>query len=287
MEVIKSDGSRAEFDIEKVKRSIRNTGASEDLVERVANDVAGEVTDGMTTWDLYRMVFDRLSSESACFACRYNLRSAILRLGPAGFKFEKYVAAILRAYNYEAYVPDEEFEGSCVSHEIDGIAEKDGRRMMIEAKFRNRYSDNVNLKDVMATWSRFIDLVDGAALGKTPKFDEVWIVTNAKFSDRAMQFGVCKGIHLVGWDVPKERSFAGMVDYRALYPVTVLDKLKKSELESLAEHKLLLCRDVMNVEPDELEGKLGFSSARAEELVKMCVDVVEGPGEPGKHTHNK
>ena len=276
MDVIKSHGKRVPFDKEKVKISIRRSGASEEIVNRVADYAESKAYDGMTTKELYDIVFQELQGEQACFACRYGLRAAILKLGPAGFKFEKYVAAILRAYDYDAHVPDGEFKGSCVFHEIDGIAEKDGRRIMVEAKFRNRYNDRVNLKDTMATWSRFLDLVDGAANEETPKFDEAWLVTNAKFSDRALAFGQCKGMYMVSWNAPKKNSLAHMVDFRSMYPVTVLDKLRQSELEALSRESLLLCREVGKKEPEELERRLGVSDKRAQELVRMCTEVVEG-----------
>ena len=276
MKVIKVNGDLVPFDIEKVKASIRRTGAPKELAEKIASAVYPLVKDGMTTKEVYSIVFNLLQNENACYACRYNLRSAILKLGPAGFTFEKYVAAILRSHGYEAYVPDGEFEGACVMHEIDGIAEKDGRRIMIEAKFRNRYEDRVNLKDTMATWARFLDLVDGAAVNSTPRFDDVWIVTNAKFSDRAKQFGTCKGMNMVGWNFPPERSLASMVDIRHLYPVTVLDRLTQSELEGFTQARMILCKEIIENEPGDLEERIGISSTRAEEIIGMCRAVIEG-----------
>lgn len=275
-EVIKSDGTRVPFDVEKIRTSIRRTGAPEGVVETVVERVLPKITEGMTTAELYHLVFAELKNRSVCYSCRYNLRSAILRLGPAGFRFEQYVASILRAHGYDAVVPEGELEGGCVWHEIDGIAEKDGKRAMIEAKFRNQYSFNVNLKDVMATWTRFLDLADGAAVGKCPKFDEVWLITNAKFSDRALKFGTCKGMKLVGWDVPHNRSFARLVDDRGLYPITVLDGLHQSEIESFSREGIMLCREVIKHEPEDLDRKIGIGSKRAEELIEMCSMVVEG-----------
>lgn len=276
MEVIKANGDRVPFDIEKVKSSISRTGASAGIVDRVASEVEERVKDGMTTRELYKIVFDILQNQSVCYACRYNLRTAILKLGPAGFKFEKYVAAILRAYGYDAHVPDEEYEGACVWHEIDGVAEKDGRRIVIEAKFRNSYRNNVNLKDTMATWTRFLDLVEGASLGKGPHFDEVWIMTNARFSDRSRQFGECKGMHLCGWQYPEGNSFERMVDNRALYPITVIDGLKQHELEKFAFNRLILCKEVSASEPEDLVQRIGMKLERAQEIIELCTAVVEG-----------
>lgn len=276
MKIIKSHGKSVPYDSQKVRASIIRTGAKPAVADRVVVEVEKRMRDGMTTKELYGMVFEELRKESLCYACRYNLRTAILKMGPAGFKFEKYVAAILRAYKYDARVPEGEMDGSCVKHEIDVIAEKSGRAMFIEAKFRNHFSHNVNLKDTMATWSRFMDLVDGASVGKSMHFDEAWIVTNARFSDRAKQFGVCKGIHMIGWSYPQERSFQGMVDYTTLYPVTVLGDLKEGELEKMSDARMMLCREVADHEPDELAQKIDITPERASDLIDMCALVVDG-----------
>lgn len=283
MQVIKTHGERVDYDERKVRESIKRTGASAPIVDHVMAALKGRLRDGMTTIELYRIVFEELKKASICYACRYNLRTAILKMGPAGFRFEKYVAAVLRAYKFDARVPDREIEGSCVSHEVDVVAEKEGRRMFIEAKFRNDFKHNVNLKDTMATWSRFIDLVDGAAVGKCDHFDEAWIVTNAKFSDRALKFGVCKGIHMIGWSYPHERSLAGMVDYTSLYPITVLADLPEDELERFAEARMMLCREVAEHDPDEIAERVGLSLDRAEHIVQMCHLVVEGDHAESAH----
>lgn len=276
MNVIKSDGKVAVFDIEKVKASILRTGAPLDVADEIIMKLSSIVRDGMTTKEIYSIVHQELSRQNVCFACRYNLRDALLRLGPSGYKFEQYIASVLRAYKFDAYNPEQDLHGSCVDHEVDIVAERDGRRMFIEAKFRNDFADFVTLKDTMATWSRFLDLVDGASVGKCLHFDECWIVTNGRFSDRSEQFGTCKGIHMIGWNFPEKSSLSKMVDNSALYPVTVLDHLKTSELEALSHYGIMLCREVTALEPDELSQKLGESETRAEQLIDLCSQVVEG-----------
>jgi hypothetical protein len=168
---------------------------------------------------------------------------------------------------------------------VDVVAEKDGRRIFIEAKFRNDYRGKVDLKDTMATWSRFIDLIDGSTMhGETPRFDECWIMTNAKFSDRARQFGICKGMRLIGWDHPPDMTFSSMVDHTSLYPVTVIHDLKAKELEAFAHKGLMICRDISETEPHDLAQRLGFSDERSRELVELCGEIVEGE-QNTKHGH--
>jgi hypothetical protein len=278
MNIIKNNGDRVPYDPSKISSSIKRTGAADRIVKHVVEKVSNRVKDGMTTAKVYAIVREELKEEDLCTACRYNLRNAILRFGPTGFLFEQYVTSVLKSHTYDAHVPEEELEGSCVKHEVDVIAEKNGRRMFIEAKFRHEYKGVVNLKDTMATWSRFLDLVDGAALGNCPHFDEAWIITNARFSDRATTFGTCKGMHLIGWNYPQGRTFAGMVDYNKLYPITVLDEMTDDEIQQIAETGTTLCREMTELEPDSLAQRTGISPGRAEELIKLCAIVIEGSG---------
>jgi Holliday junction resolvase len=276
MYVTRRDGHRVKFDADRIKQTIARTGAGDVLIEKVLSRVASKMTDGITTEDLLKLVKSELIKDSVCFSCRYSLKEAIMKMGPAGFNFEYYVAEILKGHGYNAHVPMSDFEGACVSHEVDVVAEKDNRRIFIEAKFRNTRDAVVDLKDIMATWSRFLDLVDGASVGKCPYFDEVWVVTNARFTEHALKFAQCKGMHLTGWDYPKEFSFGQMVDRIFLYPVTVVDDLSEREVSDLAKGGFLLCKDVLKVEVQDLAERLDWDSGRVEQLSKKCSLIIEG-----------
>jgi hypothetical protein len=277
MEVIKFNGDREAFSDEKVLRSIVRTGISEEEAKIVVDAVKAKIQDGITTAKLYHVVREELEKSHACYACRYNLRDAILKLGPAGFKFEKYVASILRAHGYKAELPENDLPGSCVMHEVDVIAEKDGKRHFIEVKFRNEFNDFVDLKNTMACWARFLDLCDAEAMGKSSQhFDDPWLITNARFSDRAQAFGTCKGINMIGWKFPREGSFMNLVDIQKLFPVTVISSLTPHELTKLSEVGWMLCKEVATKEPEEVAHRLEISQKRAEEFVQLCSEVVDG-----------
>lgn len=273
MQIVKSTGEKTEYDPDKIRRTIERTGADRSVADRVVERTSRRVRSGMTTKEIYKMVRRELKKEGRAVAQRYGLRSALLKMGPAGFKFEKYVSSILNAYQYDAHVPEQEFSGLCVNHELDVVAEKDGRRIFIEAKFRNKFGDSVNLKDTMATWARYVDLCGGAKAGKCPNFDEAWIVTNGRFSDRALQFGTCKGMHMVGWSEP-EHSLARMVDHASLYPITVLDNVRQWELDKLADKNIMLCREVAELTPEKLSRRSGLPQNRSKKLIQDCSEVV-------------
>lgn len=198
------------------------------------------------------------------------LRDALFALGPEGFLFERYLAGLLAALGYETELPDE-YQGSCVKHEVDIAATKDGKMFAIEAKFRNSQNDTVHLKDVMASYARYLDLLDGAALNLCPRFAEFWIVTNNAFSERAAQFGRCKGMKLIGWEFPdRANGLMAMIDRLERYPVTLLRGLTKTELFVFAKAGIMTCHDLSLREPSETAHRTGLSQSRVEELVEAA-----------------
>jgi len=273
MDIIKSNGERVKFDPEKIRLTLHRAGAKRELIEQVLDRVGKRLKDGMTTKQVFGIVRKELHKSNKRIAHRYNLRGALLKLGPAGFKFEKYVASVLSAYQYQTELPEKELAGLCVDHEVDVIARKNGRLIMIEAKFRNRFGDSVKLKDTMATWSSFQDLVEGSKSGKCPKFNELWIVTNGRFSERALQFGVCRGIHMVGWG-GGEHSLARLVDHATLYPITVLEDLHQWEMDGFAANNLMLCREIADSEPRKLARRTRIDGDRAGRIINACREVI-------------
>ena len=273
--VTKTDGSVVPFNESKVRQSLQRVGTDENTINDILRVVKKNIKSRMSTQEIYKMVNRELGMRSPWIAARYHLREAIVKLGPAGFNFEKYVAAVLSAYGYKTDTPDT-YQGACVWHEIDVTAEKDGRNAFIEAKFRRDFRAAVNIKDTLATWARFLDLVDGSKVNLCPHFDEVWIVTNARFTDQSLEFGHCKNMKLIGWNHPKEKSFAHMVDVDALYPVTTMKELRKPELQALADANLMLCRDVIGLDTDQLRNVTGLGVKRLESISKRCKQIVHG-----------
>ncbi len=269
----KSNGERAPFDPNKIRSSIKRAGGGVAMQDKILAIVEKHLRPGITTEEIYSLVHSELNKAEPSTGARYRLRSGLLRLGPAGYNFEKYVASILTRYGYKTELPFE-LQGACVSHEVDVIAEKDGRKMFIEAKFRNKFDDVVNIKDTMATWSRYLDLVEGARLGLCPHFDEAWIVTNARFTSHSLKFAHCKNMVMVGWNHPKERTFAKMVDLQTLYPLTILDDISDEEIHNFAEHELMLCQEIAHEDAKALEKKTGIKQKRLKELINQCQIVI-------------
>ncbi|MFH1404891.1 MAG: ATP cone domain-containing protein [Patescibacteria group bacterium] len=271
----KANGELVPFDEQKVINCIKRLGVTDEMVTTVLASVKKQLKQNMQTRNIYAIVQKELKRQVPWAAARYNLRDAILRFGPAGFNFEKYVASILTAYGYKTELPTE-LKGACITHEVDVTAEKEGRTAFIEAKFRHEYSTHINVKDALATWARFLDLVDGSKIDLCPHFDEAWIVTNARFSNQVLQYGHCKNMVLIGWNHPRERTFAQMVDHEALYPITVVHDLKRNELEIFAKSNIMLCKEMVNMDNSELKKITGLPLKRIEYISKVCSTIVTG-----------
>lgn len=269
----KASGKSVPFNPEKIKTSLRRSGAPREIQDKVLRKVEASLVTGITTDEIYAIIRKELLKASPSSNARYQLRSSLLRLGPAGYNFEKYVGAILAEYGYKIELPFE-LQGACVTHEVDVIAEKDGRKMFIEAKFRNRFDDVVNIKDTMATWSRYLDLVEGASLGLCPHFDEAWIVTNARFTTHSLKYGHCKNMVLVGWNHPKERTFAKMVDLNALYPVTILEDVSDEEIQIFSKNNLMLCRELAAKDSADIAKLTGLSNSRIQSIIDQCQTII-------------
>jgi len=273
--VTKANGQIVTFSEAKVANSMRRTGVDKKTIEEILRTIRPKFKSKMHTKEIYRLVNQELEKRKPWAAARFTLREAIVKMGPAGYNFEKYVAAILDAYGYKAETP-EELQGACITHEVDVMAEKDGRTIFIEAKFRHDFRATIGIKDTMSTWTRFLDLVDGSKVDLCPHFDEAWLVTNARFTDQSLKFGHCKNMMMIGWNHPKERSFANMVDLDSLYPITIIGQLTKVELEKFAQADLMLCREIEGSTAESLHEKTGITIKRLDVILPLCEQVIKG-----------
>lgn len=265
LRVKKRDGRLEEFSKAKIIRTCLKAGASMDIAKKVADEVEQRIYDGVTTDDVLELVIELLLNYGYKKAERYDLKRSLVRLGPAGFGFEKFVARLLEEYGFRT-VTNLVARGKCVQQEIDIMAEKDEKRYMIECKFHN-LPIYTGLKDVMYTYARFLDVRD------TEGFNQPWIFTNTKFSDEAKRYASCMGIKLTGWNYPENESIELLLESKGLYPVTVL-WIEKDLIDKLVNAGIVFCIDVLKEGELGLE-KLGFSKIDADKIVAKARKIVE------------
>ena len=140
-----------------LKKSLLKSGANENEVNEVLYKIEGELYDGIPTKKIYKLAFQLLKKISNVHAAKYNLRSAIMALGPAGFYFEKFIARVFQVEGYQT-ITNQILQGTCVSHEVDVILKKEKNISMVECKFHGSQGSKTDVKIPMYILSRFNDL---------------------------------------------------------------------------------------------------------------------------------
>lgn len=276
LSVTKSDGTKELFDDGKLAASLKRSGASDQAIEDITDQIEHEMWDGMTTADIYSHAFAMLRKYHAPTAIKYSIRRALLELGPDGFPFEKFVARIFRLWGYET-LTDQTLLGSCISHEMDVVAWKGEELSMVEAKFHNEQALGSDVKIALYVKARFDDLSDTVFNfgGKTRKLSPTgrWLITNTKFTPPAIKYSECNGTKLVGWNYPNVNNLHQIIEQNGLHPITCLNSLSHQQKRSIIGQGVLTCIDVIG-KPDVLQ-QAGVRPEMVEKVITEAQFIVE------------
>jgi Holliday junction resolvase-like predicted endonuclease len=245
IQVRKASGEKQAFSEEKLRNSLKNSGASGATVEAIVNELQRYLYEGIATKTIYRRAFQLLRKRVRSNAARYSLKKAIMELGPTGFPFEQFVGELLKKQGYSVGVGIR-VQGKCVQHEVDVMAEKDDEVVMAECKYHNSQGKICSVQVPLYIQSRFQDI---EAIWRSKKENKNkhfrgWVVTNTRFSADAEQYGNCAGLRLIGWDYPSKGSLKEMVEKAGLFPVTVITSLNSRQKQKLLEKNIVLCSDL-------------------------------------------
>jgi len=130
--VTKWEGRRQPFERRKLLRTLLRLRASEAVAEEIVAQIEGQLYDGIATKEILDMAFRLLEKRKPSAALMRDLKTALGRMKPQP-DFEEYVRILLRAKGYRV-APNKVIQGFCVTHEIDGIAEKGGETTYLEVK---------------------------------------------------------------------------------------------------------------------------------------------------------
>ncbi len=253
--------------MDKLRNSLKHSGADHNLVEQIVEKVREELYEGISSHEIYNRAYALLKKSKSVFASKYKLKKAIYELGPTGFPFERFVSAIL---DYSGYVTlvDEILNGVCVTHEIDVLAEKNGSLTVIECKFHSEEGRNCNVKVPLYIHSRYNDVKAHWATKKTESktMDAGWVVTNTRFTEDAINYGKCAGLYLLSWDYPIKDGLKDRIDRLGLYPVTVSTLLSTTEKQFLLSRNVVLCRQLWK--DKFFLDHLGISQDRKEKILE-------------------
>ena len=247
MKIINMRGEEEPFSYRKVFNSARRVGASKEVAQKIAVEIEKNVYSGMKTLEIFKQVKLLLHKDNPASALKFNLKQAMRRLGPTGFPFEKYIGRIFEELGYQVKI-NQIIKGECVSYEIDFLGQKDTILKVGECKYRNLANSRVHTNDILINQSRFLDVKQGGKLKGNLK---TILVTNTKFTKRAINYAKCKDIELLGWRYPLNLGLEKIIDQYKLYPVTILPSLNKNTKDLLIAKNIVLAKDVL---VDKIQG---------------------------------
>ncbi|WP_347174936.1 restriction endonuclease [Polaribacter uvawellassae] len=269
----KSNGETELFSFNKLRNSLLSAGASKGLIESIVEKIQIDVYDGISSNTIYKKAFALLKKQNRISASRYSLKRAIFDLGPTGYPFERLVGALLKEKGYKTQV-SVVLDGECVTHEIDVLAEKDGNVYAIECKFHSDARNSSGVKIPLYINSRFLDIQKewNTNSNRNTHLKQGWLVTNTRFSEDAINYGKCVGLHLLSWDYPVNNGLKANIDTHALYPITTLTTLSKKEKHLLIENDVILVKELL-VASNKMK-QIGLSDVKINRVInevkKMC-----------------
>lgn len=243
--VTKADGTTEYFKVEKLRRSLRRAGASQDEISEIVERITNSLYNGIRTQEIYRNAFELLRESKPPAATRYSLRRALFGLGPTGFPFEQFLGRLFETDNYSTEIGTT-ISGKCADHEIDVAAYRDDHSFVAEAKFHARPGIKSDLQVVMYSYARLLDLKEQKICASDHcGIREFWVITNTKFTSAAERYAQCVGLKLLSWDFPKNNNLHDRIQKAGVYPITVLQSLTLSQAETLIARGIILCNDIV------------------------------------------
>ncbi|KTC79489.1 restriction endonuclease [Legionella cherrii] len=264
--IIKSSGEKVLFNPHRIYRSLKRVGADQSLINNIVSEVSQSVVDGMTTHEIYRIAFRLLRNQSKALAGKYHLKRAIMQLGFSGYPFEKYVAELMRHQGYTV-LNNQIINGHCVNHEVDVVGERQNEHVFVECKYHNRLGLACDVKITLYIKARFLD-IEQAYKKKPGETLQGWLVTNTRFTNDAIQYGQCAGLHLISWDFPEKGSLKELIEFSGLYPITCITNFTKAEIEMLLGENILLCKTI--AENPAILNKLNIGGTRMKQIITQC-----------------
>jgi hypothetical protein len=266
--VTKYDGSTQEYDSSKLYRTIIRHGVSEEVAEAILSEIEKNLYDGIKTRDIMRLMEKNLRKYYKSDPLKRDLRTALGMVKPIP-DFEEYVRRLLRAEGYEVQ-PNQEIQGYCVTHEIDGVATRNGETCYIETKHHSRTHTYTPFDVTLAAKGKYDDIKKGYNNGRnTFDFDRVIIVCNTRLTRHATQYAECVGIEHIGWKNPLNNGIDAIITRNNVYPVTILRSLSRNEYLKMSSMGIVTLNDLIDTDL-----RL-FNTEREKELKDLAIKIVE------------
>lgn len=264
--VIKASGLEEKFSSRKIYNTIIEAGGSKKLAMEAVSGVIKKFHENITTDEILKIILKVLKKEPGVSE-RYNLKRAIMDLGPSGFPFEQFFGDLLREHGYKTQVGNF-LRGKIITHEVDILAESPKKKsFMIECKYHNEPGKSTKLHVAMYTYARFLDL--------RKKLDIPWLVTNTKCSKDAKDYSRGVGLKVTTWNYPKNESLKKLIENKKLYPITILSSLDEKTKYKLFNAKIMLAKDLLEYPTSEILEKTGLSEKQINKILNEIREVLK------------
>ena len=272
---VKADGTRQEFNKEKIVNTCLSMGASQEVANDVANGIEERAYDGILTKKILKMIFKDLGRILPRVGYHVDLRTALSMMIPKP-DFEWFVQALLREHGYEV-TPSQIVRGKCVEHEVDAIAKREGRTYIVEAKHHFDHHALTGLDIPRIARATIEDVREGFKEGLTVlNIDSAIVVCNTKYSEHAERYSECRGIELIGWGYPLGHGIERMIYEKKLYPMTYLRNLSTAQRNRLANNGIMLVKEVAASDSRELAQKTGIPQDVAIRIIREAGAILHG-----------
>jgi hypothetical protein len=266
MRVIKYSGKKEEFDSKKIYDTVLDAGGSEELANKTRQEVEKRYHENITTAEILEFILKFLKKYPGVGE-RYNLKHAIMSLGPSGFPFEVFFAKLLEHYGYKTKV-GQRFQGDQKLYEIDIVAKKK-TTYMIECKYHNKPGIVTKLRHAEYTQKRFLEL-------KKHGFDQAWLSTNTKSGKGTLEYVKSVNMKFTGWKYPAKESLRDLIENKKLYPITILIYLPKKVKIKLYEADILIAKDLLTYDLKKLKQITGLGSKEVQGILQEVRDTIGG-----------
>ena len=238
IKIIKADGSVEDFSASKVIASLKRAGADQATAELVVEKIRPYLYQYIPSFEIFKEIMRLLKGMRKDLAERYDLKKAVMELGPSGYPFERFFAEVLKENGYQT-ATNQIVSGHCVRHEIDIVAVKEREKLMVECKFHNQPGVKTDIKVALYVYARFLDV-------KKEGYSRPWLVTNTKVTQEVTVYAECVGMKVTSWDCPAGESLRELIDASGLHPITSAVDLNQKQKQELLEQGIVFCRERKN-----------------------------------------
>ncbi len=271
--VTKFDGSRQPFVKEKLINTCLRMNVSLEQAKAIAAEVEKEAFSGIATKQLFGMLLKHLKEYNPAIKHQIDLRTAISLLRPKP-DFEQFIGAILKDMGYEIEM-NKIVPGRCSEYEIDVIARNAEDTILVEVKHHVNPHEYLGVDVFLENNSVFEDVTDGYKNGvHNYKFNKLLIACNTKISDHSKKYSLCKGIQHIAWKSPKGNSLEGLIESKRLYPITMVKILDKRSQERLGNNGVILLKQLIDSDLDQLRQSTGVNKNKLKELVSVARKIL-------------